>query len=470
MAALRARRSAFAPSAGSSAPPPAVFSVSRGRMLYRMAKQVARDNAELAAQVRLLDCNLSKVSVVEPDDGAALREKEVGQVEGVEQADGVEHAEGTEQAKKAEQAEGVEQASGPSGASGPEPAASRGTDTLPRRADCLVTDCLDHSVLGLGLLPALDDAAARLLEPRARIIPSVVRVRAALVQLSVGKVSGFNLEGMNAYRWYPAAEAVKMSTVPWVRLSGEFEALGLDLQARADAVPRVGREDEAAGRVEEKGENRAEKRNGEEEAETLPLASPAWEQDHVVEVAVQRPGRCNAVVFWFEADLAPGLAWRSWEGADDAASRGQESESWSLYGVDQAVQYLDGFEVHAGETLQLRVCQDKGRIFFERRGRPCTRARHALAPRWHFDMVLDERRNGAYDKAIRRAVQARKAAGKSTFTLDMGAGSSILSMMAARAGAEEVVGAEVSAHMCDVGEETAIRNGFLERVTMLCRD
>lgn len=38
-----------------------------------------------------------------------------------------------------------------------------------------------------------------------------------------------------------------------------------------------------------------------------------------------------------------------------------------------------------------------------------------------------------------------------------------------RAGADEVYGAEISAHMCDVGKEATIMNGFLRRITMLDR-
>lgn len=56
-------------------------------------------------------------------------------------------------------------------------------------------------------------------------------------------------------------------------------------------------------------------------------------------------------------------------------------------------------------------------------------------PRWHFDMVLDRQRNQAYDAAIRRAVAAKRAAmgpGAELLALDLGAGSGLLAMMAAR--------------------------------------
>ena len=111
-------------------------------------------------------------------------------------------------------------------------------------------------------------------------------------------------------------------------------------------------------------------------------------------------------------------------------------------------------------------------------------------------MVLDQQRNDAYDAAICRAVQRVRAAGcTDLLALDIGAGSGLLSMMAARwslgtctrgglatrrascllslpcrAGADSVYAAEISAHMCDVAEETTIMNGFLGKVTVLDKD
>lgn len=144
-------------------------------------------------------------------------------------------------------------------------------------------------------------------------------------------------------------------------------------------------------------------------------------------------------------------------------------------------------------------------------------------------MVLDAQRNEAYAAAIARAVQRKKEAGcTQLLALDVGAGTGLLSMMAARwvagqwatrrglgtcsvlttallaclgcmlphtghvctasrkrcmphppalaawascrsAGADEVVAAEISQHMCDVGEETCIMNGYLGRITLLDR-
>ena len=51
--------------------------------------------------------------------------------------------------------------------------------------------------------------------------------------------------------------------------------------------------------------------------------------------------------------------------------------------------------------MKLRVQQDKSQILFS--SVPAQRRpRHAFLPRWHFDMVQDQLRNSAYDKAITR--------------------------------------------------------------------
>ena len=83
--------------------------------------------------------------------------------------------------------------------------------------------------------------------------------------------------------------------------------------------------------------------------------------------------------------------------------------------------------------MQVTVRQDKGQIHFASMAWGCGRPRHAHVPRWHFDMVLDDQRNAAYQTAITRAVHLKQAAGEEkTHVLDMGAGSGILSLLAAR--------------------------------------
>lgn len=85
-----------------------------------------------------------------------------------------------------------------------------------------------------------------------------------------------------------------------------------------------------------------------------------------------------------------------------------------------------------GAKVSVRVRQDAGQLHFA--AEPgAKRPRHAWVPRWHFDMVLDEQRNAAYEKAIVRAIEIKHALGcKEVSVLDIGAGSGLLSLMAAR--------------------------------------
>jgi Flp pilus assembly protein TadD len=80
---------------------------------------------------------------------------------------------------------------------------------------------------------------------------------------------------------------------------------------------------------------------------------------------------------------------------------------------------------------------------------------------WHFRMMNDATRNRAYDAVIRRAV------GPSTHVLEIGTGSGLLSMMAARAGARLVSTCEQVESIAETAAEIVKRNGFGERVTVI---
>lgn len=84
-------------------------------------------------------------------------------------------------------------------------------------------------------------------------------------------------------------------------------------------------------------------------------------------------------------------------------------------------------------------------------------------PAWHFELVRDETRNAAYDAALRRAVRPGMK------VLEIGAGSGILAMMAARAGASEVITCEANPAIAAVAKENIARNGYADRIKVLAR-
>lgn len=85
----------------------------------------------------------------------------------------------------------------------------------------------------------------------------------------------------------------------------------------------------------------------------------------------------------------------------------------------------------------------------------------AAVPPWHFGIVRDEVRNAAYDAALRRAV------GPDTRVLDIGAGTGLLAMMAARAGASAVTSCEMNRAVADAAADIVALNGYSDRIRVI---
>lgn len=84
-------------------------------------------------------------------------------------------------------------------------------------------------------------------------------------------------------------------------------------------------------------------------------------------------------------------------------------------------------------------------------------------PLWHFPMMNDTRRNTAFDAAIRACVKA------DSLVLDIGTGSGLLAMMAARAGARRVYTCEMVPLIATKAREIVRLNGLEDVVTVITR-
>lgn len=91
------------------------------------------------------------------------------------------------------------------------------------------------------------------------------------------------------------------------------------------------------------------------------------------------------------------------------------------------------------------------------------RAVRRAVPRWHWEMLHDEERAELYDRAIRRAVAADPGA----LVLDIGAGSGLLAMMAARAGARRVVACEGQPSVAETTSRVVRVAGYDDAVTVV---
>jgi protein arginine N-methyltransferase 7 len=82
-------------------------------------------------------------------------------------------------------------------------------------------------------------------------------------------------------------------------------------------------------------------------------------------------------------------------------------------------------------------------------------------PIWHFGLVRDTVRNDAYEAGLRQVVTPKSR------VLEIGTGTGILAMMAARAGAAEVTTCEMNPAVADAAREIIARNGYADRVRVV---
>jgi predicted RNA methylase len=88
----------------------------------------------------------------------------------------------------------------------------------------------------------------------------------------------------------------------------------------------------------------------------------------------------------------------------------------------------------------------------------------SMVPFWHIPMLNDVRRNDTFERAIRAAIEK---AGRDALVLDIGTGSGLLSMMAARAGARKVVTCERVPVIAEAAEHIIASNGYQEQISIL---
>ena len=82
---------------------------------------------------------------------------------------------------------------------------------------------------------------------------------------------------------------------------------------------------------------------------------------------------------------------------------------------------------------------------------------------WHIPMINDDERNAAYERALKRAITPE------SIVFEIGTGSGLVAMMAARAGAKHVVTCEAVPILADIAQETIARNGLADKITVLSK-
>jgi len=89
--------------------------------------------------------------------------------------------------------------------------------------------------------------------------------------------------------------------------------------------------------------------------------------------------------------------------------------------------------------------------------------RSSLVPAWHIPMINDHERNDAYDQALQKAVLP------GDIVLEIGTGSALVAMMAARAGAGHVYTCELNPSLAEAAMRTVKRNKMDDKVSVIHR-
>ena len=178
--------------------------------------------------------------------------------------------------------------------------------------------------------------------------------------------------------------------------------------------------------------------------------------------------------------LADDVAQCLWIHAGDLCSRGQPQQAMWLYTEVLKVLPKAGAIWHAYGVLRHQLGQQRGALScfqhaLQLPGPHAAEARDSLenlksfvVDRWHFRMLNDLARNRAYDTAIRRAVLAATSElGRAPTVLDIGAGTGLLSIMSARAGAGHVYACEINDALCGIAAEAIKGAGYAGSITVL---
>jgi hypothetical protein len=201
----------------------------------------------------------------------------------------------------------------------PSHAVQLGAD-LPAKADILVHEIFSSELLGEHVLPAIEDAKARLLKTGGTVLPRAASIMIALVtgdelakNLYVGESFGFDLREFNAI--HPKKRPLYREDLAPVLMSDDVEAFRFDFAGQA-SFP-------------------AEKKT--------------------ISVTAKKAGLCYGLIQWIRIDLAEGVHF------ENHPSRPRSVSNWqhTIYGFDAPIALKEG------AVVSIHAMHDRSRPWFE---------------------------------------------------------------------------------------------------------
>lgn len=202
-------------------------------------------------------------------------------------------------------------------------------DDLPRRADLVVFDNFDCSLIGEGILHFLAYAREHLLTPDARCLPARARLRAMLIEHRLDRIWDIDTNLLNPYRTAPSFINVDAAHLQYRALSAAFDVFAFDFStAGPEPVEHL----------------------------TSPVATAA--------------GQAGAVLFWFELDL------------DEQAQLSNDAVAPEVAHWKQGLQALPEMCVEPGMAMPLRAAHDGSGLRFGWQPDALPREAMSSLPRW----------------------------------------------------------------------------------------
>lgn len=291
----------------------------------------------------------------------------------------------------------------------------------------LVPGVEDIATLG-SALEDVKDAHDNILAADAKVLPQSVSIRAIgltvpaqtdLVRAPLGTVSGFDLSPFNKFRGEAPVDLIRLRDIKSRSVTAETEVMNISLEKMS-----------AVGEL---------------------LHSSRFEVFEL-DMQVISDGKIDAIALWTDCMMF-----------DEVHSGGADQPSRR-----QMVSFLQTpLSVCEGSTVRLTGRYDASTGHFKFVSSECSVESHQLnsvvsmsVERWHFPMINDERRNSAYNRAIDMCLKGQRV-------VDIGGGSGLLAMMAARAGAEQVVTVERVGDMAECASRVLESNGFGNKIAVV---
>ena len=310
---------------------------------------------------------------------------------------------------------------------------------VPVYCNLFLNDTIDDGLLSSGLIPSTKHCLQNLLLPDAIVLPSSATVFAQAIEIKSRNICGLDVSAMDLYRSHPTyTSGVPVNPDSYRALSKPKEIWHFDLGNPPEASDQK-----------------------------------------FVDFEFTKDGTFNAVLFWFELNLIEDVKISTRgsfsNGIDDGDDENSDDDDDTIVvsSLTPSLFYLDGeIKSYAKHVVPIKCSHNTVAMQFsvEDADYMHMMKKDASFPKYQFSILADERRASAYDAAIQRQMAFLKKREGYANVLDIGSGSGLLTMMAARAGADSVLACEMHPSLATCTRRNVAQNNLSRNLNVVCKD